>query len=96
MKDKPKFPTFEEFSPANPEDYATTIEEVCGVLDMETIEAAAIKCLENFGTPDISGGLEVDEDLGVVYFKNAMGYTSLMMTIDAFNEWREANDPNKK
>lgn len=81
---------FNVFGPANPEDYATTEEELFGVLGIETIEDAALKCIENFGAPDISGGLEYDEDLGMVYFKDKMGNTSLLMTIDAFNAWREA------
>ena len=81
-----------KFGSADPRDYAMTEEELCGVLTPEIIEAAAKQAIDNFGLPDISGGLDYDEDLGMVHFKDKLGNRTLSMTIDAFNAWREADE----
>jgi len=56
-------------------------------LNIDAMEEAAIKSAENHGTPDISGGFDVDEELGMVYFKDKDGHLSLTMTLEALKSF---------
>ena len=61
--------------------------------DIETIEQAAAKCLENFGTPDVSGRPLFDYKENIVYLKNKHGYTTMIMSI---TDWNALLDRAKK
>ncbi len=58
------------------------------VLDVETIEEAAKKAAENFGAPSIIS-FEVDEESGMVFFKNEQGITTMVMSIEDFEELKK-------
>jgi len=51
-------------------------------LSNEAVEAAVLNAM-SFGAPDLSGGFTIED--GVVYFKDKLGHTSLMMEEDAYN-----------
>lgn len=55
----------------------------------ELYEEAILKNLETFGSPDISGDLEYDEETDMFYFKDASGRTSLITCGKIIRAWRK-------
>ena len=53
----------------------------------EDIEAAALCAMDNFGTPDISGGYVIED--GQVFFKDKHGHTSMVMDEEAYHELKK-------
>lgn len=58
----------------------------------EVMEEAALKSAMNHGTPDISGGLEIDEDNEVVYFKDQYSKTSMIMPLKEFLKFHKSSE----